>query len=74
MSLIRNERTKLAAAALDRLSGVCVAIGVAAPVAAWLCGAGGGDWLTWAVASGGWLAVGGGLHLLARRTLGRLGP
>jgi hypothetical protein len=37
MNLVRNEQTKLLAGALDRLSTVCVTVGVAAPLSNLSC-------------------------------------
>lgn len=74
MSLIENERTKLLANALDRTSTACVTVGLLAPVAAVLYGATATTMEPLAFALGGpiWLSAAGVLHLVARRTLGRL--
>jgi hypothetical protein len=73
MSLVHNERTKLLAAALDRVSTACVTIGVLGPLAAYLYGVGS------VIASGvllfstfAWIAAAIGLHIFARRILGDL--
>jgi len=61
MSLIRNERIKLAANALNTLSTASVTIGVFAPEAAFLYGLGRPDpvpALLVVLASGAWLTVG----------------
>ena len=76
MSLIHNERTKLAANALDRASTACIAIGVFGPIAATLysvSGTGGaGHAIVLAAGSLGWMIAAGALHLMARRVLGGL--
>jgi hypothetical protein len=76
MSVLHTERTKLLANALDRASTACVTVGIATPVAGYVYNLAGvrealpGVVLGLGVA--GWFVVGGGLHMLARRTLGRL--
>ncbi len=40
MGLIWNERIKLLATAVDRLSTVCLTVGVAAPISAFIYGSG----------------------------------
>ena len=74
-NLVRNERTKLLANALDRASTACLAVGILAPVSASLLGSGpteaaGGLILSFA----GWTATAVVLHLGARRLLGDLVP
>ncbi|MCF4125318.1 hypothetical protein [Methylobacterium sp. SyP6R] len=76
MSLIDNERTNLTANALDRASTACVTVGVVGPIVASLYGVGataaGAHGIILAIGSLFWLVVAGGLHAMARRTLGRL--
>lgn len=75
MSLIHNERTKLTANALDRASTACLTVGVLGPSAAALYGVGAtspASSLLIAAGSLFWLAAAAVLHLLARKTLGRL--
>lgn len=75
MSLVHNEQTKYTAAALDRVSTACIAIGVIAPVVAATFGAPGYSVGRALVGfSLGWLFVGAGLHLLGRALLRRLRP
>jgi hypothetical protein len=69
MNLIHNERTKLTATAVDRVSTAFVAVGVLGQAfvlppanTLWISLLSGGAWLFWAIA----------LHLLARRILKRL--
>jgi hypothetical protein len=73
---VQNERTKLFANALDRASTACIAVGILAPVATLLSGAGVpnpraipllGSFSAWTLTA---LS----LHLLARRVLLRLVP
>jgi hypothetical protein len=61
---IRNERVKLTAQALDRVSTACVAIGVFAPLAAGLLDKAIGPLAI--AALGGWLAAAIMLHIVAR--------
>ena len=76
MSVVHNERTKLLANALDRASTACFTVGIATPVAGYVYNIAGlreglpGIVLAFGVV--GWFVVGVGLHMLARRTLGRL--
>lgn len=73
MSLIHNERTKLAANALDRASTACLTVGVFGPGAAALYGVGGPAARGWVVVGAVlWLAAAAMLHFMARLTLGRL--
>lgn len=73
MSLIRNERTKLLANALDRASTACIAAGLIAPVVSAM-NAGSGLHLSWLAigSSGAWILAAVALHLGARHVLGRL--
>lgn len=69
MSLIHNERTKLLANALDRASTACFAVGalgqaLSLPPASQM-------WLG-LLSPAGWILAAIGLHLVARRVLGRL--
>jgi len=72
--LVRNERTKLLANALDRASTACLAVGILAPLSTSLLGAdptgstAGGTILSFA----GWTLTAVMLHLGARRLLGDL--
>lgn len=72
-TIVRNDRLKLRAAALDRLSTTCIAIGIAAPVASWLVGTSTGlprsAYAATCVIFGG-LALA--LHVLAHLVLGGL--
>ena len=76
VSLVRNERVKLFANALDRASTACFTVGIATPVAGYLYNVGGfGDLVApprLLAGVTGWLAGAIALHLLARRILGRL--
>ena len=71
MSLVHNERTKLLANALDRASTACLAVGVLgqaldlSPTSQLLANL---------LSPAGWICAAIGLHLLARRILGRLRP
>jgi hypothetical protein len=75
VSLVGNERTKLLAGALDRLSTACLTIGVVTPAAGLIYG-----FVGRFVASGWFLVVAGAmwsgsavaLHLVARWVLGGL--
>ena len=71
MSLIGNERTKLLAGALDRASTVCVTVGVAAPVSSFVYGSN-VPASSLIAACYIWFLIALGLHLAARRVLGRL--
>ena len=75
MSLIRNERLKLFASALDRASTAFIAVGVFGPAVAVLYDVGGASVTAgsmFAVASGLWLVAAVLLHLVAQFALGRL--
>ena len=75
MSLIRNERLKLLANALDRASTACLAVGVFGPAVAVLYSVQGAAELTGsflALGSTLWLVGAAVLHLLAQFALGRL--
>jgi hypothetical protein len=72
--LVRNERLKLLANALDRASTSCVTIGFIAPMAAAVYG-GGALGLSagfFVIAGVSWILLGVGLHLLAHQVLGAL--
>ena len=75
MSLIRNERTKLLAGALDRVSTACVTVGIVAPAASLVYGFSGRfqapAWFL-SVAFVLWSLAAIALHLGARRVLGGL--
>lgn len=73
MSLIRNERTKLLANALDRASTACIAVGLIGPTVATTNG-GNPLHLSWVAigASGAWILAAVALHFGARHVLGRL--
>lgn len=76
MTLIRNERTKLLANALDRASTACFTVGIATPVAGYIYNISKlRDSLPgWVMITGGigWISACLALHLMARRTLGGL--
>ncbi len=75
MSLVRNERTKLLANALDRASTACFTVGVLGPAVAALYGVGGPGAVPAAVIAFGslfWLLAAVVLHIIARAVLGRL--
>ena len=76
MSLVANERTKLAANALDRASTACLTVGVATPLAAWFYNIGGFGAATSpaALAPGilGWILAASALHIIAQMLLRRL--
>jgi hypothetical protein len=76
VALIRNERTKLLANALDRASTVCFTVGIATPAAGLLYNIGGfraaAPVATLVLGIGLWLFAAVALHLLARRTLAGL--
>ena len=72
-NLVRNERTKLLANALDRASTACLVVGILAPVSSSLLGAGPSGPLGGLVLSFvGWTGTAVVLHLGARRLLGDL--
>ena len=73
MSLVENERTKLLAGALDRMSTACVTVGIVAPGASLVYGFGGRlDAPAWflLVAFVAWSLGALILHLVARWVLG----
>jgi len=76
MKAVRNERVKLFAGALDRLSTQMVTVGTIAPIAAVLYGfsapVAGLPFPTLAVGALAWLGAGCVLHALAQLTLGRI--
>jgi hypothetical protein len=73
MTLVHNERTKLLANSLDRLSTACVAAGFIAPAVSLSSGAMSfGISLSTAVSTVAWLLGALILHLSARRALGGL--
>lgn len=76
MTLIRNERTKLLANALDRASTACFTVGIATPVAGYIYNISSlrENLPVWTMIGGGigWISACVLLHLLARRTLGGL--
>lgn len=73
MSLIRNERTKLLANALDRASTACFTVGIATPAAGYLYNVGNfravAPPLALIAGLAGWILGAVALHLLARRVL-----
>lgn len=74
MSLIRNERTKLLANALDRASTACVVAGLIAPASAISTQSNAAPGLSLGSSLGIviWLSAALILHMLARRALGAL--
>lgn len=70
-SLVRNERTKLTASALDRLSTAFVVVGVLGKTLNYSPGA---DMWIGLLGVTAWILGAFILHLIARRTLGRLVP
>ncbi|MCD2171623.1 hypothetical protein [Rhizobium sp. C4] len=75
MSLIRNERTKLLANALDRASTACAAAGFIAPAVAASVGSGTIHIsVAAAFATIAWLFAAVALHFAGRHVLGRLQP
>src|SRR5687768_12081512 len=76
MSLVRNERWKLLANALDRASTACIAVGVFGPAVAALYDLGGASAMAGGLfgvaASAFWLVAAVVLHFLAQYVLGRL--
>ncbi|GEP00408.1 hypothetical protein [Methylobacterium haplocladii] len=74
MSLVHNERQKLLAGNLDRLSNASAIIGVVPPVIAWRYGfPTAPPWTVYSVDfSEIWFLTAVSLHFLARRTLQRL--
>jgi hypothetical protein len=78
VTLVRNERIKLSASALNTLSTAMITVGVLAPVAAFLYGLGVPNpaptiWQL-ALTATIWVVVGGSLHYGALKLLGRLQP
>ncbi len=71
MNLVDNEQTKLLAGALDRVSTVCVTVGIATPLSG-LLGSANGLSVSLVAACYIWLMAAVALHLVARRVLGRL--
>jgi hypothetical protein len=71
---IDNERTKLAANALDRASTACLAVGILAPLATLLQGQAHPPLVGVVVSFAGWLGAAVVLHFAARRMLGGLKP
>ena len=75
MSIVRNERTKLLATALNNVAVAIVVTALIATAVGFLYGttnpAGGGWWVLIGLA---WLAAGIVLHFAAHRVLGRLTP
>lgn len=73
MSLIRNERTKLLANALDRTSTACIAVGLISPTVTGLSTENPLH-LSWVaiLSSGAWILTAVALHFGARHVLGRL--
>ncbi|MQB10701.1 hypothetical protein FCH38_08625 [Agrobacterium tumefaciens] len=74
MSLVHNERTKLLANSIDRLSTACVAAGFIAPAVSLANGS--GLSIAWGIVASTciWLFTAFTLHLGARHVLGRLRP
>ena len=72
MSLIRNERAKLLASSIDRMSTTCLTVGVAAPFAGYLYGLNRLAGWHWIAATIGWLLAALALHIAANRALGRM--
>jgi hypothetical protein len=71
-AVIDNERTKLAANALDRASTACLAVGILAPLVALFQSLASPPLAGVAVSFAGWLAAAIMLHFAARRMLGGL--
>jgi hypothetical protein len=73
-SLVRNERLKLLAGALDRASTACLTVGAIAPLASLMFGTGAlamaPPWV--AAGASSWLLAAAALHLFAREALGGL--
>jgi hypothetical protein len=72
VNLIRNERTKLLATALNNLAVAIVATAIIAPVAGILYGSTAVATAWWPLLALAWISVGLGLHIGAQRALGRL--
>jgi hypothetical protein len=73
-NLVRNERYKLLATALNNVAVAVLATAVIAPAAAFLYGTSHAGTGRWWLFSAAWLALGTGLHALAQLILGRLAP
>jgi hypothetical protein len=73
-NLVWNERTKLLAGAIDRLSTACFTLGILTPVAAGIYGSEqlglGPQFLL--LAAGSWIIGGFALHMFAQIVLGKL--
>lgn len=72
MNLIRNERTKLLANALDRVSTACVAVGIFAPFGAALWDFTATPSWTGVFSASIWISAAIALHMGARSVLGGL--
>ena len=74
--LVENERRKLLANALDRISTACVTLGIIAPLAAATYGPSllGLPAQFYLIGGGSWLLAGIALHLAGRLVLGGLKP
>lgn len=72
MSLIRNERTKLLANALDRVSTACIAVGIFVPFGAAMGDFGLTPSWTGVFSTSVWISAAIALHLGARSVLGGL--
>ncbi len=72
MNLVGNERIKLTANALDRLSTVCLAAGAATPFATFLSGESSMSFSHLAAGCYIWVFAAVSLHRAARRMLGML--
>jgi len=71
MDTVRIERTKLLASALDRVSTVCITVGIATPLSAFVFGSNVlGNVLVAACYL--WLLAAAGFHLAAQFVLGKL--
>ena len=75
MSFIRNERTKLAATALNSIAVATVVTAVLAPAASYLYGLSNPTLAKWWLLIGlAWFLAGLLIHTLAQMVLGRLAP
>ncbi len=72
MTLIRNERTKLLANALDRVSTACVAVGIFAPFGAAMWDFASTPTWTGVFSASVWISAAIALHMGARSVLGGL--
>jgi hypothetical protein len=72
VNLIRNERIKLFATALNNLAVATMAAAIIAPVAGILYGSTAVASTWWPLLALAWISVGIGLHIGAQRVLGRL--